>query len=317
MTEAKIYILHENKTWVEPLSDALAELGIDTEDIDLSGGHLPLDELPAEGVYYNRVSASSYLRDHMFAPELARNLIRWLENSGRRVINDTRALEIELSKLHHYDALRKTGIRVPRTHAAVGRSHLVQAAQAFVPGPFIIKPNRGGKGAGVKKFDTIAELEAWLDSPDYVESGDGVWLVQEYIQAPDHKITRFEFVGGKYLYSAQVDTRSGFELCPAEFCTLEQARERFRITDRYADHPIVAEYEEFLAENGVEIAGIEMIEDEDGTLYTYDVNTNTNYNQAAEFFAQVPVSGMSAVANYLAEELAAAMEPKRKLALAS
>ena len=41
-------------------------------------------------------------------------------------------------------------------------------------------------------------------------------------------------------------------------------------------------YENFLAANGIGVAGIEFIVDAHGTVYTYDVNTNTNYNPEAE-----------------------------------
>ena len=49
----------------------------------------------------------------------------------------------------------------------------------------------------------------------------------------------------------------------------------------FAD-PIVERYQRFLAANGIGIAGIEFIADAQGRQYTYDVNTNTNYNGAAE-----------------------------------
>jgi hypothetical protein len=58
-----------------------------------------------------------------------------------------------------------------------------------------------------------------------------------------------------------------------------------------------------LADNGIGIAGIEFIVDRAGELYTYDVNTNTNYNGDAERAAGV--SGMRAIAAYLGEELRA------------
>jgi hypothetical protein len=49
-------------------------------------------------------------------------------------------------------------------------------------------------------------------------------------------------------------------------------------------------YERFLAANGIGIAGIEVITDAQGPHYTYDVNTNTNYNPDAE--ARAGVFGM-------------------------
>ena len=60
-------------------------------------------------------------------------------------------------------------------------------------------------------------------------------------------------------------------------------------------------YEAFLAQNGIEVAGIEFIADTAGTVYTYDVNTNTNYNPDAE--AHAGHSGMTTLARFLGAEL--------------
>ena len=60
--------------------------------------------------------------------------------------------------------------------------------------------------------------------------------------------------------------------------------------------------EEFLAQNEIEVAGIEFIRDAAGAAYTYDVNTNTNYNPEAE--ARSGRSAMTALARFLGDELA-------------
>ena len=52
---------------------------------------------------------------------------------------------------------------------------------------------------------------------------------------------------------------------------------------------------------GFEIAGIEYIEDKKGEIYTYDVNTNTNYNSQAEKNSEI--KGMRSIAKFLKEEL--------------
>ena len=49
------------------------------------------------------------------------------------------------------------------------------------------------------------------------------------------------------------------------------------------------------------MAGIEFITDENGRHWTYDINTNTNYNSAAE--AVDGRSGMGAIAEYLSQRL--------------
>jgi hypothetical protein len=271
-------------------------------------------------VFYNRMSASSHTRGHRYAPELTRAALTWLEAHGRRVVNGSRALALEVDKLGQYAALGRAGLRTPRTVAAVGREHVLGAARAFGPGPWILKPNRGGKGLGVRLFQALDEIAAYLDGPGAAEEApiDGVWLIQDYIRPRAPFITRCEFIGGRFLYAVRVDTRDGFELCPADACNVADAfcpadgpasrrtpaaPNKFEIVPAF-HHPITARYERFLADNGIEIAGIEFIADESGELYTYDVNTNTNYNAQAEADAGLPVTGMQAVAAFLGEELA-------------
>ena len=311
---SRITVLHENSAWLEPLRAAFAELGLPHDEWFLDQGVIAFDRAPPEGVFYNRMSASSHTRGHRYAPELTRGVLTWLEAHGRRVVNTSRALALEVDKLGQVAALGRAGLRTPRTVAAVGRAHTLEAARGFGPGPWILKPNRGGKGLGVRLFHALDEIAAYLDGPGAAEEApiDGVWLIQDYIRPSEPFITRCEFVGGRFLYAVRVDTRDGFELCPADACNVENAfcladgpaaPNKFEIVPAF-HHPITARYERFLADNGIEIAGIEFIVDQSGELYTYDVNTNTNYNAQAEADAGLPVTGMQAVAAFLGEELA-------------
>ena len=310
---SQIYVLHENGPWVDPLKEAFAERGLPHEEWFLDQGSIPFDRLPPEGVFYNRMSASSHTRGHRYAPELTHGVLNWLEAHDRRVVNSSRALYLEVSKLAQYAGLGRAGIRTPRTVAAVGREHVLAAARDFGPGPYILKPNRGGKGLGVQLFQSVEAIADYLDGPQAAEEApiDGTWLVQDYIRAPQPFITRCEFVGGRFLYAVRVDTSDGFELCPADVCAIGDAacpaeapsQNKFTVLPDFA-HPILERYEHFLCQNGVEIAGIEFIADAEGEVFTYDVNTNTNYNAQAEAAAGVSLTGMGAVARFLGAELA-------------
>lgn len=307
----RIYVIHENDAWVEPLRAAFAELRLPYTEWFIAQGTLDLGSEPPHGVFYNRMSASSHTRGHRYAAELTGGYLAWLEAHGRRVVNDSRALALEVSKMAQYAALAREGIRVPRTIAAVGRDEIVAAAKTM-RGRFITKHNRAGKGLGVRLFDNVDTLARYVDSDAFEDSVDGVTLIQQYIESPDASITRAEFVGGRFLYAVRVDTSHGFELCPADVCQIDDAfcpvaesvpapTPRFQVIDGFA-HPIVERYRRFLAGNGIGIAGIEFIRDRSGELYTYDVNTNTNYNSEAE--REAGVSGMRAIATYLGSELA-------------
>lgn len=303
---SRIFVLHENFAWVEPLFAAFKQFHLPYEDWFLDESMVALDREPPEGVFYNRMSASSHTRGHRYAPELADVLLKWLEKYGRRVVNSSRVLALEVSKITQYATLNRAGVLTPRTIAAVGHDKVLEAVEALGGGPYILKPNRGGRGVGVSLFESKRAIADYLDKvSDDERPIDGVWLIQEYIRSPEPFITRCEFIGGRFHYAVRVDTSDGFELCPADVCQIgETLPQKFTI-DRKFDHPILNNYLAFLTANEIEIAGIEFIRDESGTLFTYDVNTNTNYNARAEKDAQVPVTGMEAVACFLGEELAA------------
>jgi len=310
-----IHVIHENAAWLEPLAKALAAEKLPWRDWFLDRGTFDLSQPPPEGVFYNRMSASSHTRDHRYAAELTAAVLAWLAGHGRRVVNGPRALDLEISKARQYAALEAAGIRTPRTVLVAGADALVAAADRHFPGePVILKPNRGGKGLGVRLFHTPEALAAYVAGPDYEAPIDGLHLLQQYVRSPDALITRAEFVGSKFLYAVEVDTSDGFELCPADVCQVGDAfcpagpeetgqpRAKFTIIDDI-DATQKARYEAFLAANGIEVAGIEFIRDENGAVYTYDVNTNTNYNPDAERVAGR--SAMTALAKFLSLELAA------------
>ena len=298
---ARIYLIHENDEWTAPLRDALAARGLPFEDWHMAEGKVDLGLVPPEGVFYNRMSASSHTRGHRYAPELTGALLDWLELHDRRVVNGSRALAFEIAKTRQYAALDASGIRTPRTIAAVGRHRIIEAARAM-PGAFITKHNRAGKGLGVHLFESPDALAAYLDSAAFEPSVDGVTLIQEYIEAPEPTITRLEFIGGRFLYALRVDTSAGFLLCPADSCAADAEtarRPKFEIIEGFA-HPLVGRLEVFLRRHGIEVAGVEFIVDAAGRSYTFDINTNTNYNSAAE--ARAGVSGLGALADFLGRE---------------
>ena len=310
-----IHVIHENPDWLEPLARALDTEALPWRDWFLDRGVFDLSQPPPEGVFYNRMSASSHTRDHRYAAELTASVLAWLAGHGRRIVNGPRALDLEISKTRQYAALEAAGIHTPRTVLVGGKEHLVAAARRhFDGGPVILKPNRGGKGLGVRLFHRAEALAAYLDGADYEPPVDGLHLLQHYVRAPvigpsGPLITRAEFIGGRFLYAVEVDTSEGFELCPADVCAVEdafcpageQARAKFTIIDDI-DAALKLRYEAFLAANDIEVAGIEFIADGGGTTYTYDVNTNTNYNPEAE--GRAGRSAMTALARFLGGELA-------------
>ena len=297
----KLHVIHENPDWYPPFAAAFDAEGVDHEQWLLGEGSLDLDAEPPQGVFWSRMSASSYTRGHPWAKDHTRAVLAWLEAHGRRVVNGRRVLELEMSKAEQLTALRRAGIEVPRTIAVVGAGPGAAArglldAAAKMGTPFIVKPNQGGKGLGVRRFDSVPELAEHLDSPAWEPPVDGVTLVQEYIRAAEPFITRVEIVGGEFVYALTADTaRGGFELCPADACAVP-TQSIFALRKGF-EHPIIERYLAFAASCGAEIAGLEFIEAADGRILTYDVNTNTNYNPEVD--AAAPRSAPRQVARYL------------------
>ena len=205
--------------------------------------------------------------------------------------------------------------------AAVGRDAIVDAARRCDP-PFITKHNRAGKGLGVRLFREQEALAQYVSGDEFDPPVDGITLIQEYIEAPEPFITRVEFVGGRLLYAVRVDTSQGFELCPADACRVDDVfcptggapesepsdSPMFQVIEGFGTRagdefvfPLISQYERVLAAHGIQIAGIEFILDARGVPFTYDINTNTNYNREAE--ATAGRYGMREIAAYLGGEL--------------
>jgi len=309
----KIYIIHENDEWIEPLRKELQNINAPFEEWHLGKRNVNHLDKPPPGVFYNRMSASSHTRGHRYAPEYTAVVLNWLEKNKRRVINNSRALSLEISKSLQYKELESFGIKTPKTIYCNNKESIIKSANVFTK-PFITKHNRAGKGLGVKLFNNKKELDSHVSSKDFEPSIDGITLLQEYIDAQPKIITRIEFVNSKFMYAVEVDASEGFELCPA---CLEEPQgvpetqffgehcptigNKFRIAKNFKVNEIIKKYEKFIKANGIEIAGIEYIKDKDGIIYTYDVNTNTNYNSQAEKNSKI--KGMKSIAEFLKKEL--------------
>jgi len=302
----KVYIIHENDEWTLPLKLELKKLEVNFEDWHVEKANIDLGKNPPEGIFYNRMSASSHARGHRYAPEFTATILNWLKHHKRRIINNGNALALEISKSLQYLKLNEAGIKTPKSIYCNSKEQIVKAADHFSK-PFITKHNRAGRGLGVKLFQNKDELKKYINGSNFEHSIDGITILQDYIEANPKVIHRVEFINSKFFYTVQVDASESFELCPADACNVEEQfcptnpdGNKFMILKDYKNSEI-ATYEKFLEQNDIEIAGIEYITDTSGIHYSYDVNTNTNYNSVAE--KKAGMFGMKEIALFLKEEL--------------
>ena len=311
----KAWILYENADWLPPLTQALEAEGVPHEAVFVDGGAIDLSTAPAEGVWVNRMSPSSHTRGHQGGVQFLRELLPHLEAHGRRVINGSRAFELEVSKVKQDIALRRHGIRTPRTMGVVGREALIEAAAGF-EAPFITKHNQGGKGLGIQLFRSHDGFEDYVRSGALDDDPGGVFLLQQYIEPPEPFITRVEIVGDAFQYAIKSNTSDGFQLCPADVCQVGDAfcpvgegsgeeaakPEKFALRQDFgADDPLVAQLVGLMRDYDLDVAGVEFVEDAEGRRYVYDINGTTNYNADVE--ARHGLSGMRAIARMVAEAM--------------
>ena len=88
--------------------------------------------------------------------------LAYLETVGIRVINDTRAFALEISKARQLQLLNSLGLRFPKTHV-VNCANEILAAALQIGFPLLVKPNIGGRGAGIVRLNSMEQLEAAID----------------------------------------------------------------------------------------------------------------------------------------------------------
>src|SRR3546814_16541099 len=81
----KIHVMHENPDWLPPLAAALDRTGAEWDEWFLVERALDLSAPPPDGVFYNRMSASSHTRGTRFSPEIPAAPISLLVTSRRRI----------------------------------------------------------------------------------------------------------------------------------------------------------------------------------------------------------------------------------------
>ena len=312
----KAYIIHENEEWLIPLRKALEKFDVQYEEWLLDDMTINIDQSPPNGIFFSRMSASNYTRNHLHSNQSSNIILTWLENHNRRVINGTNVLKIEFSKVLQQLLLKQSGFKTPKTIVAVGINKIKEAASNLNVYPMIIKPNQGGKGFGVKLINTINELDEMLEDNLINSSKDNTWLLQEKISTNEEFITRMEFIGGHFIYSLKVFSKNSFELCPADACEVDldqfcpvdeindinNSQPSFFIDDD-PDKNLAKQLTIFLKKHQIEVAGVEFIRNKDGVPIFYDINTNTNYNLNAEKQSKVNKNGMEEIALFLKSEL--------------
>lgn len=290
--EKPIAIYYEHPEWFRPLFEELDRRSVAYVRIDAARHHY--DPSAGDGEYalfFNRMSASAYLRGHGNAIFHTRNYLKHLERTGTRVLNGTDAFNIETSKALQLELFASLGLPFPRTRV-INNANEAERAASELRFPIVVKPNIGGRGAGIVRYETIEAL-ARTAAEGRIDLGiDSTALVQEFAPARGAHINRVETLNGKYLYAIKVyTTGENFNLCPAEICQVEDgvaAAAELCLADApkaglkveaFRPPAEVIEAVERIAEAArMDMGGIEyLVDDRTGALLYYDINALSNF----------------------------------------
>ena len=292
--ELPIAIYYEQPNWFKPLFAELDRRGTPYVKLDaVTHSYAPSDH-PEEqyALVLNKMSPSAWNRDHGDTIFYTMGFLDQLEARGVRVVNGSRAFRSELSKATQLTMLNHMSVPYPRARV-IHRASQAPAAAHGLRWPVVVKPNIGGSGAGVKRFDTPEALTEAASMPGGLMLGmDTTALVQEFIPARNAEIIRVEVLDGRYLYAIKIHiTGETFDLCPADICKTPLGVDLDRAAcaidapknglsvERFDPGPdVIAEVERIMEAAGIELGGVEyMVDDRDGQRLFYDINALSNF----------------------------------------
>ncbi len=288
-----IAIFYEHPHWFEPLFSELSRREIPFLRID-AARHLfdPASEEDDFSLVFNRMSPSAWKRGCGEAIFSTRDYLVHLESRGVPVFNGSRVFAFETSKALQVSLLEGLRLPVPRTRVVNHPSLLLRAARDL-HFPLVVKPNVGGSGAGIVRFDGFLELVSAIDAGRISGGLDGTLLLQEYHPPRGSSIVRIETLEGRYLYGIRIHLGegAGFDLCPADVCKTVDGEEltsaacpvgagKAGLTvEAFTPPPEVVRQVERIAQAAdLDVGGIEYLESaRDGRLYFYDINALSNF----------------------------------------
>jgi hypothetical protein len=286
-----IAIYYEHPEWFRPLFSELDSRGIQYVKLNPSCHSFNPGRLDANfSLLFNRMSASAHVRGNSQAIFFTQSYLAYLETIGIRVINGTQAFALEISKARQLQLLNSLGLRFPKTYV-VNCANEILAAALQIGFPLLVKPNIGGRGAGIVRLNSMEQLEAAIDKTSLNFGIDQTALVQEFIPARNGHITRVETLGGEFLYALDILTSGqDFNLCPAEICQVESVSAFLDDSTSGAPNPrlkvkvckpplsAIDAVEKIAAFGGIDVGGVEyIVDDRDGGIVYYDINVLSNF----------------------------------------
>ena len=294
-----IAIYYEQPNWFKPLFAELDRRGTSYVKLHAPEHTFAPEDHPEQeyALVFNRMSPSAWNRDHGDQIFYTLGFLDHLERRGVRVINGLKAFRTELSKAAQLSLLEDLGLPYPKARV-IHRAAQATSVTEGLRWPVVVKPNIGGSGAGVKRFDQPTQLAAQPRSPPARRTASlSAWTRPRWCRSSfpprDAHIVRVEVlerpiplrdqgphhrrdlrpVPGGHLPHHQ---RRGTEPRGVRRST----RRRAACASKAYEPPreVIADVERIMQHAGIEIGGVEYItDDRDGQRLYYDINALSNF----------------------------------------
>ncbi|MGQ0550930.1 MAG: ATP-grasp domain-containing protein [Armatimonadota bacterium] len=305
----RLGVLYEHPEWFGPLFAELDRRGIGYDRILATDLNFDPAQRPAYALVLNRMSPSAYVRGHGHAIFASLAYLRHLQITGVPVVNGADAFALELSKTAQISLLSRLGLPFPRTRV-INTPRQASDAAGHLIFPILVKPNIGGSGAKIQRFESPAAIDAAFAAGAIDLGIDDTALVQEYHAPVGGAIVRVEVLGGQFLYAIKVfpNPSAGFNLCPADICQtdgtvdvppvvsvperaavtsgafpvdlcpVDLPKTNLRVEGYTPPQEIIDEVLRIARAAKIDVGGIEyLVSERDGRRYFYDINVLSNF----------------------------------------
>ncbi len=291
MNHVKIAFLYEHPSWSEALVAAFEQRGVALTPINVA--ELAFDTDVSDWPYDLVVNRINIMPSAERSPQIVfqtLHYLHWLELAGVRVINGARAHFIGASKAMQNGVFSVLGLGHPRA-VAIYRPADALAAADSIGFPVIVKPNIGGSGSGIARYNSREELQEAIRFRTLDLGIDRSGLVQQFIKS-DGYVYRVEILGDQLFYSIrQPISEDNYNYCAADGCAAEANREGSedafdfcvldgpdRIQEFKPSDPIASDVINIVRHCGADVGGVEyFIDSETGLPCYYDFNPYSNF----------------------------------------
>ncbi len=291
----RVALLYEHPTWSLELLARLADRSVEVTAIDIGNpAHQPLIANSYD-LWVNRINIMPSAGRPATVAATAQHLLLSLEARGERVFNGWRTHAIGASKIAQYELFTGLGLHTPTTSALVAGD--AGPAADRLGFPVLTKPNIGGSGSGIARFEDRQALQGALDNGRLDLGVDGTGVVQEVIASADGFVHRVEILAGQLFYGTRQAVQDGvYNYCAADGCgvPLGDQPDQPNQTDQSGapstgtvapaievvdpSPEIVADVCAIVSAAGAEVAGVEYLIDRDsGRACFYDFNPYSNF----------------------------------------